>query len=82
MPILLALPLTIFSAWMTVRAFRASRDASRAGQFRYLMRWHQRDRSPLFFKIALAQTRFDILFFGCLTIVASAFLLEALGFIR
>jgi len=82
MPVFLALPLMVFSAWMAARAVRATRDASRVGQLRIFGRLHQRSQSNLFLAFALALTRFDIFFFVSLTVISGAFLLEALGFIQ
>jgi hypothetical protein len=85
MPAWSALLLMVISGTITVLSFRANKEAARTGRLRFLF-WHipgwgERDRSLTFFKFAQAQNHYRTAFFGFLTFILGAFLLEALGVI-
>lgn len=83
MPAWAALLGMVVSATIMVLSARANREAMRTGRLRFLfwhiLGWGQRDADPSFFRFALGFDRYRTVFFGLLTIVLGAFLLEALG---
>jgi hypothetical protein len=73
----------VVSATIMLLSARANREAVRTGRLRFLF-WHipgwgERDTDPWFFGFALRFDRYRTFFFGLLTIVLGAFLLEAVG---
>ena len=86
MPVWAVFLMTIASGYVTVLSVRGTREASRTGRQRFLFwripGWGERDRNPWFFRFVQFDNYYRTSFFALLTIVSTAYLLEALGLIR
>ncbi len=74
------------SASVAALSFLGNREAQRTGRLRFLF-WHirgwgEREQSPAFFGLGIFMNYWRTGFFALLTVMFSAYFLEALGFLH